>query len=185
MNNNPKNIAIRINALIFHLVLYYVAWFGAIEFAARKSNSIAVTLVFFTLLLQILFQIFIMKRTQGLVLMMTIFLCMGIIVDTLLLKAGVIQFSANPFGNAFSPPWMMSLWLSFSMIFYALLESLYHRYVLLGLLSFIFFPIAYVLGAHIGAAHFFHGDVSSLIVGFICAILFPSSLFVFNYMNSQ
>ena len=103
--------------------------------------------------------------------MMGLFTIFGTLTDTLIMRYGLISFSSNPFGDLLSPPWMASLWLSFSMIFYALLESFYKRYILLGLLSLIFFSLAYATGVKMDAAHLPYGYLSSIVIGFILAIL--------------
>lgn len=171
--------------LIFHVLAYYLAWFACILLAAKNQGGYAFGIVMAIAVLQIFWQIFVAKRTRGLGLMIALFTLLGTLSDTLLMKCGLLRFSSDFFNGTFSPPWMISLWIIFSVTFYAVLDSFYKRYLLLSLLSFIFFPLAYLAGAQMKAAQFPHGYVSSIIVGFVWALLFPLCLKIYNHCETQ
>jgi hypothetical protein len=171
---------IKIINYTFHCMAYYLAWFSAIFFASNNHNSAAVLIVMVTVILQAIWQRYISRRTQGLWVMMLLFVASGTLADTFLIQVGLIQLSANPFGNSFTAPWMSSLWLSFAITFYSILPSFFERYLLVSILSLISFPIAYATGAALHAAQLPHGYSSSLVIGMIWAILFPLILKIYH-----
>ena len=179
-NADKKLMNNKVIDYIFHFIAYYFAWFSAIFLAANNQNSLAVLTVIATVFFQIIWQLYMAKRTQGLWLMMTLFFVFGTLADTLVMKAGLIEFAANPFGNYLSAPWMSSLWLSFAITFYSLLPSFFDRYFLVGVLSLISFPVAYSAGAALHAAQLPHGYISSFLIGVIWAILFPLILKIYH-----
>jgi len=175
----------QIKNIIFHLFAYYIAWFSCIFVAAQNHGWYAFAIVLSITFLQILWQIFFIKKTQGLCLMLGLFTLSGFIIDTCLIKYGLIHFSGNPFDNTFSPPWMVLLWTNFAVIFFALFESFFKRYILVGFLSFISFPLAYAIGVKMGAAQLPYGYFSGIIIGIIWAILFPMCLKIYNYLEPK
>lgn len=173
-------ITIKITDYLFHCMAYYLAWFSAILLAANSQNDLATLIVMVTVILQAVWQYCIARRVQGLWLMLTLFLVAGTLVDSLLIKAGLIELSANPFGNSFSAPWMCALWLSFAMTFYSLLPSFFERYLLVSIVSLISFPLAYAAGVKLNAAQLPHGYIGLLVIGIIWAMLFPFVLKIYH-----
>lgn len=178
-------MTMKTNNFIFNFISYEIAWFSAILLASNNHNLLAVLVVSFIALVQVTWQYFVMMRTRGLWLMVAIFVITGTLVDTLLLKVGVIQFSANPFDNHFSPPWMSCIWLSFAITYYSAMSSFFKRYFLNSILCFIFFPIAYISGAALHAAHLPYGYTSAILIGIIWAILFPAILRIYHSHTLQ
>lgn len=114
--------------------------------------------------------------------MIILFVVAGTLSDTVMMKMGLIEFSANPFQGYISAPWMSALWLSFAITFYSLLPSFFERYFLTSILSLISFPIAYAAGAALHAAYLPYGYASSMLIGLIWAILFPLILKLFHVL---
>jgi hypothetical protein len=162
-----------------HSICYNLAWLAAILIAAMNCEFIAVGVVFATLVVQVFWQVYVMKRTQGMLLMVGLFFVTGTFGDSLLYHLGLISFSAHNF-LLLSPMWMMSLWISFSLTFYATLQILYDKYLILALLAFFLLPFAYAIGAMLGAAEFPYGYWSSFAVGAIWAVLFPLNMKIYN-----
>lgn len=171
------------STLIIHSIFYNLAWLAAILLAAQNEGAYATLVILTTVTLQTLWQYTVAKQTTGLWLFMLLFLILGTAVDTTLMNAGIIQFPGNTFGNHVSPPWMSALWLSFSITFYSTLQYLFERYLVVAMLSFFAFPIAYSLGVRLGAANFPHGYMSSMIVGIIWAALFPFTLWLYKNIS--
>ncbi len=173
MNMNLKNY-------LFHIVAYYAAWFGAILLAASNQASYATLTASLAVMCQIVWQHNVAKRTQGLWLMISLFVFFGTISDTVIMQMGLIEFAANPFADYLSAPWMSALWASFAITFYSLLPWFFERYLLVGFLSLLSFPIAYAAGAALHAATLPHGYMSSIIIGMIWAVVFPLILKIFH-----
>jgi hypothetical protein len=178
-------MTIRFIDYTFHYMAYYFAWLGAILLAANNHNTSAVLIVAVAVVLQILWQHYIARRTQGLWVMMILFVVSGTLADSILIQLGLIELSANPFGNFFTAPWMSSLWLSFGITFYSLLPSFFNRYLLVTVLSLICFPIAYSAGVALHAAKLPHGYMSSFFIGVVWAILFPVVLKTYHAIEKR
>ena len=169
---------------IFPLIIYYLAWFLGIIFAARQAPWLAgLTLTVF-ILMQLIYQIKISKKTKGLVFVICMFTLLGFFVDTLLLRFGLIHFAANPF-TTIAPVWMILLWTNFSLVFYAFLDNFFKRYLLLAALSLILFPLAYALGSKMGAANLPYGYLSTMILGVIWAFFLPFFLFIYEILYNK
>lgn len=164
---------------LIHSITYNVAWLAAIIFAAKNCEFIAVTVVLATVMVQLIWQYYVAKRTQGMMLFVGVFFLSGMLVDTALYHAGLMEFSAHYF-TWLSPMWMMSLWISFSLTFYATLQVLFNKYLLLSMLAFVLLPFAYAVGAMLGAAEFPYGYWSAFVVGAVWAVLFPLNMKVYN-----
>ena len=165
---------------LFHFIAYYIAWTAGIEFAARGLGCLGALVVMAVVLLQIFWQFTVRKQTHGLFSLILIFITMGTFIDTLFVRNGFIIFASNPFAPYFTPPWMISIWVSFAVLFFSVLGSLFNRYFLLGLLAFFGFSLAYTVGGFMGAATFPHGYLSCFVVGAIWAICLPLCLFVYQ-----
>lgn len=164
---------------IMHSIAYNFAWLAAILFAAKGCEYIAVGVVLSTVVVQLIWQVCVVKRTQGMILFVGLFLISGMFVDTVLYHAGLMKFSAHSF-TWLSPMWMMSLWMSFALTFYATLQVLFNKYLLLSVLAFFLLPFAYVVGAMLGAAEFPYGFWSAFVVGVIWAVLLPLNMKIYN-----
>lgn len=171
------------NDYIFHLIAYYFAWFSAILLAAKQQNTYASLVVMIAVAFQVTWQYKVAKRTQGLWLMIGLFVAVGTLADTLIMKMGLIEFSANPFHHYLSPPWMTAVWMSFAITFYSLLPSLFERYLLTSILSLISFPIAYAAGAALHAAYLPQGYIGSIVIGLLWALLFPLTLKAYHALQ--
>ncbi len=96
-----------------------------------------------------------------------------ILIFSLLITNGIIIYASNPFAPYITPPWMITTWISFTVILYATLDTLFNHLTLLGLFSFIGFALAYAIGVKMGAAFFRYGYKASFLIGAIWFILLP------------
>jgi hypothetical protein len=162
---------------IFQAFAYYLAWFVSILYAARHNNIAAVISVAAIVVLQVFWQLY-RKDTKYFFVFVLCLALVGSVVDTELMQLHIIHFKANPFVNI-APPWMMMLWVCFAIVVFSLLKKYTRHFFVLGVLSFIFFPLAYYLGAKLGAASFPLGCNKLIYVGMIWAFLFPLYLLLF------
>jgi hypothetical protein len=167
---------------IFHLIAYYIAWSAGIYLAGKDHAWWATVVVLALVTVQICWQKFVKHETKYLWLLILLLTVIGTLTDTIFLHSGLIHFNANPFDPIISPPWIISMWISFAVIFFATLKRMFQLYFLLSLLSFIGFSLAYGMGAYLHAAFFPHGALSCLLVGATWAILLPLCMLAFNRM---
>jgi hypothetical protein len=157
----------------FHFFAYYISWTACILLAARGMGGLAALIVLLFVVVQITWQYTVRKNTFGLFLLIVLLTLAGSLIDSLFVAGKLVIFASNPFAPYFTAPWMISLWVSLSVLFFSTLSNLFTRYVLLGLLSFGGFALAYAMGMRMGAAIFPLGYFTCLLVGLVWAILLP------------
>lgn len=159
---------------LIHTTAYYIAWFACITLAAKGYSWISPLIVVVCVLLQLYWQYRTKRPLEGLWLLSALLVSTGILVDSILVYNGVIIYTANPLSPYFTSPWMMSLWISFTVVLYATLSSLFTHLVLLGLLSWVGFALAFRIGESLGAAYFPYGSTTTcFFIGLIWSILLP------------
>jgi hypothetical protein len=104
----------------------------------------------------------------------------GSFTDTLFIWSGFIVFQSNPFAPYFTSPWMISIWISFAVLMFATLSSLFKHYFILGILSFLGFALAYGFGTKMGAALFPHGYGTCVLIGITWAIVLPICVYIYQ-----
>lgn len=161
---------------LFHSITYYVAWFSCIALAARGFSWVSSLIGIACVLIQIYWQYRIQHHTRGLWSLLGLIVCISTLIDSLLIYNGVIIFSANPFAPYFTSPWMIAIWISFTVVLYSTLNQLFNHPILLGLLSFVGFSFSYAVGAKMGAAFFPYGYKTCYLIGAIWLILLPSAI---------
>lgn len=95
----------------------------------------------------------------------------GITIDSILSLSSIIVYHANPWQLA--PPWIIGIWLNFSLIYASCLLPLLTKKGLIATLAFIGFPLAYLAGAKLQAATLNYGYLSLLVVAITWAIVLP------------
>lgn len=165
---------------LFHSIAYYIAWFFCITLAARGYAWLSSFIVIVCVLLQIYWQYQIQHHTHGLWCLLGLVVLISTLIDSLLISSGVIIFAANPFAPYVTSPWMITIWISFTVILYATLDKLFSHLTLLGLLSFTGFTLAFAIGAKMGAAFFPYGYKTCFLIGTIWLILLPFVVYVYK-----
>lgn len=157
----------------FHYIAYYVAWLLGVSMPAHQEGGWAVVVVLGITAIQLAWQVWIDKRVHGLLRMVAVFTVIGSIVDSVVMNMGLIVFRDNPWAPFCSPPWMIALWINFAVVYYAVMHILWGRYLYLGLMSALAFPLVYLAGERLGAVTFPLGDESALIYGALWLVLMP------------
>lgn len=165
---------------MFHALAYNTAWIVGILLAASGQAWTSTVVVLLLVALQYYWQFYIYQQSRGLNELVILLTTVGTCIDTALLHAGLIIFTANPFAPYLCPPWMIALWISFAVILYATLSNLFKHLRLLALLSFLGFSLAYVAGARMGAAFFPRGYLTAILIGFIWMLLMPTIIYYYN-----
>lgn len=165
---------------LFHSSAYYLTWFLCIYLAAHNHGWAATFIALVIAAVQLIWQIRYTKNWRDLFGFIITLTLLGCIVDTLYLRYGLIYFNANPFSPYLTAPWMASIWLSFAVTLYSTLKQYLHLYLIISILSFVGFALAYYIGAMMDAAYFPHGMIMSFGIGLTWAILLPLFLFLFH-----
>lgn len=165
---------------LFHFIAYYVAWFSCINLAAHNYAWLSSLVVIVFVILQIYWQYKIQHNTSGLWCLIGLVVFFSTIIDSILIYKGIIIYAANPFAPYATSPWMITIWISFTVILYSTLYKLFNNFTLLGLLSFVGFALAYAIGVKMGAAFFPYGYKTSFFIGAIWLILFPFVVFFYK-----
>ncbi len=170
---------------IFHGLIYYIAWTLCILLAAHGIAWTNTIIVLILVSIQYYWQYHINHRYQGLNKLVIILSTLGTLSDSILLHLNIINFSANPFAPYMTPPWMIALWINFSIVLYSTLSHLFTHIYLLSALSFFGFSLAYIAGVKMGAASFPSGYFSAAWIGLIWMILLPASIHILNRINRK
>lgn len=165
---------------LFHLIVYYVAWFTGMALAARGYAWLSSLLVITCVALQIGWQYSVQHNTRGLWCLTGLIVFISTVIDSLLVFNGAIIYAANPFAPFATSPWMIAIWINFSVILYATMHKLFYHLILLGLLSFGGFALAYAIGAEMGAAFFPYGFNTIFLIGAIWLILLPVVIYCYK-----
>jgi hypothetical protein len=166
--------------VIFHYVCYYDAWFICIAMVSYSKGWPATGIVTVITALQIFWQHYIARKTTGLGTLIFIFTLAGFIIDSIFVRVGFVFFYDNPWMPYWSPPWMISLWISFAVSFYTLMQPLSRRYFALGVLSFFTYPFVYYASLKLGAGLLPFGDMSVIIYGVVFAPLLPFCSYLYH-----
>ena len=171
---------------LVHTIAYYIAWFACIILAARGYAWISPLIVIACVVLQLYWQHQTGKPLKGLWLLLTIVVSISTLIDSALVYKGIVIYSANPFSPYFTSPWMITIWISFTVVLYATLSSLFAHLFLLSFLSCVGFALAFRIGASLGAAFFPYGsNMTCLFIGVIWAILLPLCVYCYKKIRDN
>lgn len=164
---------------VVHGACYYIVWFLSILSASKGYLWVG---FFASIVISMLQYIFESKNPniKFLWIFILIVTLAGFFFDTLLLNLHLMIFNANPFNHYCSPPWMIGLWINFSIVIYFCLYKYFHHFILFSLLSFFGFPLAYLSGVKLGAATFAKPLEAVIFIAVIWAILLPCILYFFK-----
>jgi|GEM_PF-2847306 len=166
--------------LSFHLIAYYIVWFSCIYGAAHNYLWAGLMISVVITLLQYFWQKCFRKQTDNLLIFILYLTIVGFVGDSLLVYFRVLDFASNPFTFPCSAPFMIGIWLNFSIMFYAILLWFVQRPVFLMIFSLIGFVFAYFVGSSMNAAFLLQGTKSLLVIGIMWGVLLPSSILLFD-----
>lgn len=134
-----------INYLLFQLG-WFTAVFGAAAGHPWLATAAGLTLVAAHLVLVR------NPRQEGALLLVSLFI--GILVDGLHMRTGVLVFPIGLMHPDLPPPWILTLWLQFAMTLHYSMAWLAGRFVTGALLGAVSGALAYWAGVRVGAAGF-------------------------------
>ncbi len=154
------------------ILAYYLVWLGSLILASYNFPwfALAFSLVISTL------QLHYFNGLSSVPSWKKFFLCMtfiGFCVDSLFSFSSFIRFYFNPWQPFLAPPWILGLWINFSVLcigLNVLLKQLHHY---LWLIALLVFPAVYLGGVAYKVAIFPLGTPSSVVLGLVWMFLFP------------
>ena len=171
---------------LFHTIVYYIAWFACIILAARGYVWISPLIVIAGVGLQLYWQYQTGRTLKGLWILLSIVVSLSTLIDSALVYKGVVIYSANPLAPYFTSPWMIAIWISFTVTLYATLSRLFDHLFLLGFLSCIGFALAFRVGGSLGAAFFPYGNnTTCLLVGVIWSLSIPFCIYCYQKIKDD
>jgi hypothetical protein len=155
------------------IFVYYIAWFSSLILASHNHPWLALVVSIGIGTIQLIFLSDLAKIPTW----KKFFLCLtfiGFCVDSLLSFSSFIHFYANPWQPYLAPPWILGLWINFSVLCIGLRSFIYQLRSYLWIIALLGFPTAYLIGGiALNTAFFTHGAYSTLIVGLIWMLLLP------------
>ncbi|NBT34766.1 MAG: DUF2878 domain-containing protein [Betaproteobacteria bacterium] len=104
-------------------------------------------------------------------------LCLGLILDSALIQAGLIGFEGHTLRPGLSPFWMWGLWALFATTLNESMSWLQSRKRLAALLGALFGPLSYEAGVSLGAATWTNQTLGLVLVGIGWLLATPLMLF--------
>jgi hypothetical protein len=140
---------------IWNFVLFQAAWFACILGAADQQIWIALSVSAICIGIYLWLHA---NATSEYKFLLKAFIY-GLVVDTLLLQLGWIQFESPLPWIGISPIWMWALWLVFATTLKESMSWLQGKWVLSAVLGAIAGPLCYEAGVRLGAAQWPNSDI--------------------------
>lgn len=151
---------------------YYLGWFGSLIL-------VSINLPWYALAFSIIIssvQLYYFDGLSSVPMWKKFFFCMtfiGFFVDSLFSFSSYIQFYFNPWQPLLAPPWILGLWINFSVLCIGLSSLLKQLQHYLWLIALLVFPAVYLGGVAYKVAIFSLGAPSSIVLGLVWMLLFP------------
>lgn len=155
---------------IIIIVLSQVAWFAAVLGAAQGNGWIGPLAALLTVALAGIWA----PRGRDVWRLAAVAVLIGYALETLMLASGLVSYVLPGPIAALPPPWLLSLWLVFSVLPTTAFAWLQGRLALQVLLAGLGAPLAYGAGARLGAMTFSEPTYAGLLlIAILWAIAFP------------
>lgn len=156
---------------LISFVLFQIAWFAAVIGGAHDldfaASSPALAIFAFHILNNY-------RRWFEATASIAAIFIMGIVIEIILLKSGVISYRGLTASNSFPPLWILALWLAFATLPDGALSWLEGRTMLQVLFGAVGGPLSYLAGEKLGAATL-HGNFvyAMAVLAFAWAVATP------------
>jgi hypothetical protein len=170
-----------IHPLFFNYLLYQIGWFACVLGGAFARPWLGAALA----LILVSVHLWLAKDRLGEMMIMAVAVAVGLLVDTLLLAAGVFTFPSGIMVSWLPPLWMTVLWLQFATTFRYCLHWLSGRYLLCLLLGLFGAPLAFLGGESLGAVTFFPPrPIHFLMLGVVWCLAIPSLIYASDRLHA-
>lgn len=158
---------------LLHIAAYYAVWFACMVGAAHSLSWLAVAVGLVVFCFQLLWQYRSVTDRQSLIRLIVMITLSGLLIDSSMVWFDLIRYQDNAFLPYLCPPWIIVLWLIFSIVLFAECRWLWAKPLFTAVCAFFGFALAYKGGAVMGAAILTHGWISAVIVGGLWMFLLP------------
>lgn len=160
-------------AKLINLLLFQGVWFLAVLGAAAGNGWVgAVGLIVFLAAHQLSSPT---ARADYAVAAGAVFI--GLLVETSIVRTGLIEYRAALPADGFAPLWLLVLWAAFALTMNGCIAWLHGRYVLAALLGGVGGPLSYYGGVKLGAATTTDSVTALAVIAVVYAIVTPALLF--------
>ena len=164
---------------LVNVLLFQSAWFATVMGAARGSPWLGPAAVTVALAVHVL----LVDDRRGEWRKMLAAGFLGFWLDTLFVAAGIFTPKATVYPLPFSPPWMVFLWVNFSLTLNASLSWLQGRYRLAAVFGAVGGPLAYYAGAEMGATEALPSVSGMLVLMAAWALATPFLVWLAGYLK--
>jgi len=155
---------------LLNFLLYEAGWLACMGGAAAGYPELGIACT--TLL--IILHLWLHPRRNQQLLLMAVAAIAGLFVDSLLIAAGVLNFTPHGPLGVLPPAWMTVLWAQFANTFPNCLRWLYHRPLLAASLTFVGAPATFLGGQRMGVVQIAEPQLASLmLLGSLWAVTVP------------
>jgi hypothetical protein len=155
--------------VITNVLLFQVGWFAAVLGAARGLPWLGVFVVAAVAAVHLA-----RARAPGPeFLLLVTAVAIGAAFETLLVRAGLLQFEGGALLAGTAPVWMVALWANFAITLNVSLRPLRNRLLAAALLGAVGAPLAYYAGTRLGAVRMSSVDLALATIAAGWALLTP------------
>jgi hypothetical protein len=152
-----------------NLVLFQIGWWAVVLTAAQGQPELGIGLV----ALSLAYQLAIARAPLAEAALVGAAATVGLVLDSLLLATGWVEFTGGNLAGQLAPPWMLALWVNFALTLNVSLRPLQERPLLAAGIGLIGGPLAYWGGAQLGAMTFLNAPAALTVLAIEWAVLTP------------
>lgn len=167
---------------IFFIFAYYIVWLTTLYLVSLHYAYYPLLVSIFISACQCIYLLRALDKRAFFFIIGFTYIGFGI--DSILMQCNIFIFHINPWSQYTAPPWILGLWLNFSVLCLGIIPLLGRLRPYLSLIALIGFPLAYYAGAQFDAVTFQHHYWILLILGGIWMLVLPITLKLFIFDNS-
>jgi len=152
-----------------NLLLFQIGWWSVVLSAAQGRPEIGIGAV----TLSLVWHLTIARAPLAEALLVGVTAAAGLVLDSLLLATGWVDFRGGALAGQLAPVWMVSLWVNFALTLNISLRPLQERPLLAAGIGSIGGPLAYWGGAQLGAMTFLNAPAALGVLALEWALLMP------------
>jgi len=152
-----------------NLALFQIGWWAVVLAAAQGQPELGIGVV----ALSLAYQLAIARAPLAEAALVGAAATVGLVLDSLLLATGWVEFTGGNLAGQLAPPWMLALWVNFALTLNVSLRPLQERPLLAAAVGMVGGPFAYWGGAQLGAMTFLNAPAALTALAIEWAVLTP------------
>jgi len=152
-----------------NLALFQIGWWAVVLTAAHGQPGLGIGVV----TLSVAWHLAIARAPLAEAALIGVAAVVGLVLDSLLLATGWVEFTGGNLAGQLAPPWMLALWVNFALTLNVSLRPLQERPLLAAGIGLIGGPLAYWGGAQLGAMSFLNAPAALAALAIEWAVLTP------------